>query len=68
MNHTLKIGVCREHPPGSGLVSCRRITLREKVLRLLLGEQRRLTVIVPGNTVKTVSILEEGGKTDEQNE
>ena len=64
MNHTLKIGVCKEHPPD-GLVSCRRVTARERLLRFLLGDQRKLTVIVPGNTVKTVSIFEEGGTQDD---
>ena len=67
MNHTLKIGVCKEHPPD-GLVSCRRVTARERLLRFLLGDQRKLTVIVPGNTVKTVSIFEEGGNPNEQDE
>jgi len=67
MGHTLKIGVSRE-PPNEKIVSCRRVTLREKLLRLLLGEQRRLTILVPGDSVKSLSITEEGGKQDEQNE
>jgi hypothetical protein len=38
------------------------------MLRLLLGEKRRLTILVPGDSVKTLSIIEEGGKPDEQYE
>ena len=73
MGHTLKIGVSREPPNGGQsladrIVSCRRVTLRERLLRLLLGEQRRLTILVPGDSVKSLSITEEGGKQDEQNE
>ncbi len=65
MNHTLKISVSRE-PPYGGIVSCRHITMREKLLRFLLGDKRRLTVIVPGDSVKTLSIIEEGEKQSEQ--
>jgi hypothetical protein len=67
MKHTLQISVSRE-PPDSGIVSCRRFDLRERLLRLLLGEKRRLTVIVPGNSVKALSIkelVEDGGGGDE---
>ena len=32
--------------------------MRERFLRLLFGEKRRVTVIVPGDTVETVSIEE----------
>jgi RNA polymerase sigma-70 factor (ECF subfamily) len=68
MNHTLRIGVSKERLPGIGIVSCRRITVRERLLRLFLGDQRMLTVIVPGNSVKTVSIHEEGGDQNGQTE
>jgi hypothetical protein len=68
MNHTLRIGVSKERPPDIGIVSCRRVTVRERFLRLLLGDQRMLTVIVPGNSVKTVSIYEEVGDPNVQTE
>ena len=67
MGHTLKIGVSKE-PPNGGIVSCRRVTMRERMLRFLLGEKRRLTILVPGDSVKSLSITEEGGSHDEQNE
>jgi hypothetical protein len=63
--HTLKIGVSKE-PPDGGIVSCRRVDLRERLLRLLLGKKRRLTILVPGDSVKSLSIIEEGGNPDEQ--
>ena len=73
MGHTLKIGVSREAPNGDQsladrIVSCRRVTLREKLLRLLLGQKRRLTILIPGDSVKSLSIMEEGGALDEQDE
>jgi hypothetical protein len=67
MAHTLKIGISKE--PKSldcGIVSCRRIDLRERLLRFLLGEKRRLTILVPGDSVKSLSIEEEGGTPNEQ--
>jgi len=61
----LKISVSKE-PRDGGIVGCRNVTVRERLLRLLLGEQRRLTVIIPGNSVKELSIVEEGGEKLEQ--
>jgi len=60
MKHTLKISVAKE-PPGGGIVGYRRVTVRERLLRRLLGDRRRLTVIFPGDSVKALSIVEEGG-------
>ena len=65
MKHSMKISVSRD-PPSMTLVRCRKIPVRERFLRLLFGEKRRVTVIVPGDTVETVSIeeLPEGGAAD----
>ncbi|GAB6172938.1 hypothetical protein JCM15765_24160 [Paradesulfitobacterium aromaticivorans] len=67
MRQTLKISVSRE-PPGGGIVGCRHIAIRERLVRFLLGDQRRLTIIVPGDSVKKLSIVEEGGENGEQNQ
>ncbi len=61
MKHTLKISVASE-PQNGGIIGCRHVTVRERLLRRLFGEQRRLTVIFPGDSVKTLSIVEEGGE------
>jgi hypothetical protein len=63
MRHNLKISVAKEAPlplvPDSGgIVRCRRISLRERVLKCLLGEVRRVTIIVPGDSVKALSLQE----------
>ncbi len=69
MKHTLKISVSRDSP-DNGIVSCRHVTIREKLLRFLLGDRQRLTVIVPGDSVESRSIneIEEGGSEHEQNQ
>lgn len=59
MRHTLKITVSKEKANG-GVVACRHITVREKLLRLLFGSPVRLTVLVPGNSVEEVAITEVG--------
>ena len=61
VNRTLKISVSKE-PPHGGIDGYRKVTMRERLLRLLLGRQRKLIVIVPGDSVKMLSIVEEGGE------
>ncbi len=63
---TLGIRISKQKING-GTLTCRRVTVREKLLRLLLGTPIKLTVLVPGDTVSEVTI-NEGGNDDEQNE
>lgn len=67
MKHNLKISVSTK-PQVGGIVSCRNVTVRERFLRFLLGEKRKLTILVPGDTVQELAICEirEGGKGNEQ--
>ena len=62
MKHKLKISVSKE-PQTGGIVTCRNVSIREKILRLLLGNKRRVTVLIPGDTVGEIAICEkeEGG-------
>ncbi|MDT8900243.1 hypothetical protein [Anaeroselena agilis] len=64
MKHTLRISVSKEEQNG-GIIGCRHVTVREKLLRMLLGDKRRLTVIIPGDSVKALSIVEVGGENRE---
>ena len=59
MKHTLNITVSKERETG-GIMACRQLTVRERLLRLLLGAPVKLTVIVPGDSVDEVSIFEKG--------
>lgn len=67
MIHTLRISVSKE-PRGGGIVSCRHVTLRERLLKRLLGERQRLTVIIPGDSVESLSIHEIGGEGGSEHE
>lgn len=62
MKHNLRIRVSKE-PQYGGIVSCRRVTVREKLFRLLLGKPQRVMILVPGDSVQELAICEaqEGG-------
>ncbi len=67
MKHMLRISLSKE-PKSGVIVGCRHVTVRERLLRFLLGDKQRLTVIIPGDSVKALSIVEEGGEDREQNQ
>lgn len=66
MRHNLKISVSKK-PKEEGVVSCRNVTVRERLLSFFLGDKKRLTVIIPGDTVSELAIAEikEGGQIHE---
>ena len=57
MKHALSITVSKEQRDG-GIMACRQLTVRERLLRFLLGAPVKLMVIVPGDSVDEVSIFE----------
>lgn len=67
MRHTLKITVSKHHE-NRGVLATRQVTVRERLLRFLLGSPVKLTVLVPGDSVDEVAISEvagTGGDADE---
>lgn len=66
MKHKLKISVS-DKPQNGGIVACRKVNLRKRILDKLLGPVQQVTVIVPGQSVKCISIKElaVGGACDE---
>lgn len=57
-----------QHPHQEGVVSMRNITIRERLLRLLLGKPHHLMVIAPGNDVQQLQINEVKEDSHERNE
>ena len=55
MQHTLRISVSRR-PQSGGVVAIRNVSVRERLLRFLLGEKHKLTILVPGDTVSDIEI------------
>ena len=62
MKHNLNISVSKK-PSEDGIVQCRNVSLREKLLTRLLGRRERVMILVPGNSVESVCITKvpEGG-------
>ena len=62
MKHNLNISVSKK-PSEDGIVQCRNVSLREKLLTRLLGRREKVMILVPGNSVESVCITEipEGG-------
>lgn len=67
MKHKLKISVSNK-PQTGGIVTCHNVTVRERLLRFLLGDKRRITVLIPGDSVGEIAICEaqKGGDGNEQ--
>ena len=65
MRHSIEVSVSK--PGDGGVVRCRRIGIRERLMKLLFGEMRRMWVIIPDITVDALRISElpEGGEGDE---
>ena len=59
MRHIMKITVGKGNC-ANGVLACRCLTVREKLLRFLLGSPVKLTVLVPGDSVDAVEISEVG--------
>ena len=57
MKHAINIRVSKEKLNG-GVLTCRSVTIRERLLRFLLGSPTKLTIIVPGDSVDEVGITE----------
>ena len=57
MKHNLKISLAQGLDTG-GIVRCKTVSLRERVLRRLFGDTRRITIMVPGDSVKALSLQE----------
>ena len=56
------------HPRQDDVVSMRNVTIRERLLRLLLGNPHHLMVIAPGKDVQQLEINEIKEDSDERNE
>ena len=62
MKHTMCISVSKK-PKIDGVAAVRQLKVRERLLKLLLGDSEKVTIIVPGDTVEELAIKEvkEGG-------
>lgn len=68
MEHKLKVSVSKDSQTG-GIVTCRTVSIRERIMRCLFGDKRRVTVLIPGDSVGEIAICEtmKGENADDQN-
>jgi hypothetical protein len=66
MTHQVHIKVGK-HQKQNGVLNFKKVTIREKLLRLMFGAKQEVMVLLPGETVKEVEISEikEGEKVHE---
>ena len=57
MEHNLKISVSKM-PDKNGVASIRNMTVRERFLQKIFGNSQKITIIVPGDTVRELAIKE----------
>lgn len=67
MANKVSINVMK-HPHQNGVVSMRNITIRERLLRLLLGKPHHLMVITPGKDVQQLQTTEVKEASHKRNE
>ncbi len=66
MKHSVKISVSKS-PSQDGIIACRVVPIKNRFLRRILGDVDRMTVLIPGDTVKDITICEvkqKGGEKD----
>jgi len=57
MEHSLKISVSKK-PDKNGVAFIRNMTVRERFLQKIFGNSQKITIIVPGDTVRELAIKE----------
>ncbi|MEE6751794.1 hypothetical protein RAO19_03465 [Pediococcus acidilactici] len=65
---TNKVSIKLTNHPQDGIVSMRNVTIRERLLRLLLGKPHHLMMIAPGKEVQQLQISEVKEDSHERNE
>jgi len=65
MKHNLKISVSKK-PQTDGLVSCKAVMVKERMLRKLFGTSEKVMVIVPGDMTGDITICEARSKGGER--
>ena len=63
MKHNLHISVS-DKPQRNGMVSCKSISIRERILRMFFGKKQKIVILVPGDAIEELAITRttEGGR------
>lgn len=58
MKHQVKINVSKGREASGSIIRCRNVRLTDRFLRWLTGEKHKVMVLIPGDSVSSVSIQE----------
>ena len=58
IQHRLKLHIAKDIPEDPGVVATKIVSIRERLLRFLLGKRRQVTLVVPGDSVRQIDITE----------
>lgn len=58
IQHRLKLHIAKDIPEDPGVVATKIVPIRERLLRFFLGTRRKVTLVVPGGSVRQIDITE----------
>lgn len=64
-SHRLKLHIAKDIPDDPGIVATKAVPIRERLLHLLLGKRRQVTLVVPGDSVHQIDITEHPDSDDD---
>ena len=56
MRHSMKISISKESESGSGIMTCRNVSVRERILRFLLGKKLLFVRKILDGAIKKVLV------------
>ncbi|HEM2695149.1 hypothetical protein ACMZ6Z_00050 [Streptococcus pluranimalium] len=59
MKHQLKVSVSKK-PSSDSVMRCRKVSMRERLLRFLFGNKRDIVVLIPSDRIEEVAIKKKG--------
>ena len=59
MKHQLKVSVSKT-PSLENMMTCRKLPIREKILRFFFGKKQDLVVLIPSDRIAEVAISKKG--------
>ena len=60
MRHDINLTVRRKNRISESVMRCRKVGIREKLMRFVFGKTQAMTIIIPGETVDAIQIKEIG--------
>lgn len=59
MKHQLKVSVSK-NPSSDSVMKCRKVSIRERILKFLFGKKRDIVVLIPSDRIEEVAIKKKG--------